>query len=608
MQIKITRYFIGIMVLALFSTYAIGGMIKSYSNLNSLSNSVFSLIIYGAILVLFYKVKQMDVERRLWGIALLIGGLFSAFMVIGVKTLTLNTTDLNHLTTWLKIIFGIPVFGSLLITTFKLIIPRANYLTFDKFNTDKLEKFFTIKQSFIVVWALIFIAWIPSLVASYPGIYGYDSVYQIGYYLSGEICLHHPLIDTYLIGFCVVTLGNILGSNELGLLIYSIFQMSILSYSFAVVIRYMTKKRVSILWRILFILIFMFLPVNPIMSFSATKDIIYAATFLLILVKLFSLADDPHQFNNITFIATLIITIFINIIFRSQGLYVFLFSAIFGLFYFRRYWKQLLIVIVLPLLMYLIYSGPVTSALNGVKFDSLHEMMSVPAVQLSKALDEDSGELSQYEKNQIKQYIPDYKTIEGNYAIADSMKNTFNSELLKANPSSFVKLWLQVGIKKPLTYVNAFARLTIGLWYPDMNYRDPKAYHPYWEYISTQQNSEKTFFIVERQVPRFMKWLSSIYYQLTYSNSYQKVSVLSMFFSSGIYTWLLIVYIGWVIYQRRYHYLYPASLVLGLWLTLLLGPVVLYRYVYPIAVAIPLFIGDMLAGKGNSANEKQISE
>lgn len=603
MQIIIKRNHIIIAILSFMSVYALGGMLKVTSDLHTLSNSLLGLFVYIAAFYLFSKVNKLNIPKRLWIISNILGIIFSFWMVAGVNVLMFNTTNLNHLNVWFKVVCGVPMFAALIIFIFS-VIPKINTVSFSKKVESKLNYFFSIKKNFLIIWLMIFLAWLPGLIASYPGIYAYDSAYQINSFMSGQINLQHPLVDTYLIGFCIIDLGKFLGSRELGMLVYSVFQMLILSFSFAMIIKYMTKKRVSGLIQSLFLLIFMFLPVNPIMAFSATKDVIYAATFVLVIIMLLRLADDQTLFFNKGYLLAFVVVAFINIIFRSQGIYVFLFGAVFGLIYFRKYWIRMLVLILLPLLLFVVYSGPVTKALNGVSNDdvSLHEKMSVPVVQLSRSLYYDTGELSQHEKEKIKSYIPNYMAIKDSPGIADAMKNTFNSSLFRKNPVTFVKLWVQVGIKKPLTYVNAFSRLTIGLWYPDVNYPDIQADHPYWEYSSWSQKryAYGSFVLVKRQTPNFMKWLSDIYYRLSYNNSYQKLPVISMLFSSGFYTWSILIYIAWCLYKKRYRYLFPVSLVLGLGLTLLLGPVVLYRYVFPIALTLPVFFTDIITA--NSKN------
>lgn len=69
-----------------------------------------------------------------------------------------------------------------------------------------------------------------------------------------------------------------------------------------------------------------------------------------------------------------------------------------------------------------------------------------------------------------------------------------------------------------------------------MNYRDPQAYHPYWEYDMKFKKSTvgNGWLLVQRHTPRMMKWLNNFYENLTYKNNYQKIPVISMAFSSGI--------------------------------------------------------------------------
>ena len=67
-----------------------------------------------------------------------------------------------------------------------------------------------------------------------------------------------------------------------------------------------------------------------------------------------------------------------------------------------------------------------------------------------------------------------------------------------------------------------------------------------------------------------------------------------MLFSSGFMCWILLGYFAYYFYMRQRKYLFPAFFVLLLWGTMLLGPVVLYRYVYPIAITTPLLITSAL--------------
>jgi len=245
---------------------------------------------------------------------------------------------------------------------------------------------------------------------------------------------------------------------------------------------------------------------------------------------------------------------------------------------------------------YVIYSGPITVSLNGINPQSVKEYMSIPCVQLSRSMSDYQSKLTYEEKLLINKYVPAWHIYHKNQeGISDLMKRSFNSDEFKRNPMEFFKLWYSVGIKTPISYIDAFARITIGLWYPDMNYRDKLAYHPYWEYESTKQRNDTNWLIVKRETVKGFNWLDRLLYKISYQNSYQKIPVISMLFSSGFQTWIMFIYIGWCFYKKLYVYLAPVSFIFFYWLTMLLGPVVLFRYVYPMFLVNFLLVATMLA-------------
>lgn len=79
------------------------------------------------------------------------------------------------------------------------------------------------------------------------------------------------------------------------------------------------------------------------------------------------------------------------------------------------------------------------------------------------------------------------------------------------------------------------------------------------------------------------------------NNIYQKIPVISQLFSGALTVWIMLFYISWCIFYRRYKYILPALIVFLVWLTLLLGPVVLFRYLYPVYACTPIWIGIMLS-------------
>lgn len=388
----------------------------------------------------------------------------------------------------------------------------------------------------------------------------------------------------------MVELGNkLLGSLEKGMMLYSIFQMFCMSAIFSFTYTFYIRKKQDTKSCFIFLLWVTIFPLNAIMAFSATKDVLYAGIFMICSMLYARIIECEDCLNNKIFSALFVLFSFGQMIFRNQGKYVFVFGMIFMLVAIKKYRKKLLMLSLIICVLFSLYDGPLTSMVAHKRGDSVNEMMSIPCVQLSRAVLYD--DLGEEDQKLIKEYIPGYESYEMFEAISDSMKNTFNTNKFKANPTEFLNLWIKVGIQHPITYIDAAARITIGLWYPDMNYNDEKAYHPYCEWKSTGQDNPEAFEgypLVKRNPIKGFGWLEQINNKLAYENNYQNIPIISLLFSSGIVIWMILFYVMYAIYYKKYKYLAVAAFPFALWLTLILGPVVLYRYIYPIELTVPI--------------------
>jgi hypothetical protein len=512
-------------------------------------------------------------------------------MIVGKNFIITNSSCLNLRSTWLYSVALAPFFSGIVIIVFKNIIPKLDRVVFSTRMQARILFFFESKFLFIYLWAIIFIAWLPILFATFPGINAYDSAAEYSYFSTGNITTHQPIIHTYLLEFFIQFVGKIINNEAIGLLLYSILQMLILSSALAYIIFFLNKRKISSPVKLGLLILFMFLPINPIMAISSTKDVIFAATVVFSQILFFIFAEKSSKGLSVSFIFIYIIVIFLNLAFRSQSIYVYIFTIFIGMLVLSGKRKELLVLLLIPVSLYFIYIGPVSNGLHVTKFDSIHEMMSVPCMQLARTLESNNNSLTKIEKKEIKEYIPDYQAVNVTPAISDSIKNTFNTKKFKNDPIKFASLWMKIGIKNKLNFIDAFGRLTIGLWYPDMNYPDKGAYHPYWEYIQSKadKNYPKSKIINESPIYGF-NWLHARLERFTYKATFNRVPVVSMLFSSGFYSWLLILTVGWMVYQKKYRFLFPLAYLVGLWLTLLLGPVVLYRYIFPIGVALPIYL------------------
>ena len=576
---------VAMVVLAFFATLCTPDVVKDDLVKFSLSNSVFSILIFiGYFILLQSAMKHADKPKIVF--ASVLGFVFSAFMIMGKNICISGKTYILELNTWKTIFAMFPIFSALMVLCFQ-------YFPWLHSQTISQDKKLSDTKRFFLVWLLIFFAWIPVLLASYPGVYGYDSVFQINYYRSGRFSLHHPIAHSYLLGFFIVTLGDLLGSNEAGMCCYSVFQMLCLSATLAALYSVYISKRCNKVVSFGILLLLMFLPTNAIMAMSATKDIFFSAFIALATMLLLLVAEKPERLRSVKFDVALTAVFLALSIFRNQGKYVIIVCFAVAFPFLWKYKKQLLIILVSSMVLLGIYNGPITTALGGVPAEPIKEMMSVPCTQLACAHNDYADQLTEEEIQSIKGYIAKYWAYDRYSGIADAFKGSLNVEKLKEDPLDFIRLWISVGLKCPTAYVDAFAKLTVGYWYPDMNYRNPKAFHPYWEYLPSgvlDKLDPDKYLLLDQTPVKGFEDLHTWLYELTYKNDYQSQPIISMLFSSALPVWCILIALAYVLYKRLYRYLIPLAFLLMLLVTLLLGPVVLYRYVYPLQLAAPLVL------------------
>lgn len=76
--------------------------------------------------------------------------------------------------------------------------------------------------------------------------------------------------------------------------------------------------------------------------------------------------------------------------------------------------------------------------------------------------------------------------------------------------------------------------------------------------------------------------------------SFSKIPIISIFIKSGIYFWTLIYIVGYLLYRRVKNPFLIIGLVIGLVVTVILSPVILYRYMAPVIFSFPVYISTAL--------------
>ena len=205
---------------ALFCTYSLSWILPIGGNLIAINYSVVSVLL-AVLFFLFLRRAFNGADRRSVCISVIFGTVFALMLLLGVQ---MNQSDSLRA---LKSFRFVPAFigASLLCTAavHALLTASARYAT--GYSEAKEHWFFRAdKKMFFLIWAVIFICWIPCFLATYPGVFAYDGVTQIFDVAGGRLSALHPVLHSYFIAGCFA-IGALFDSLRAGMAIYSILQM-----------------------------------------------------------------------------------------------------------------------------------------------------------------------------------------------------------------------------------------------------------------------------------------------------------------------------------------------------------------------------------------------
>lgn len=454
------------------------------------------------------------------------------------------------------------------------------------------------RKLFLIVWAFIFVSWIPAYLILYPGVLSYDIISQVGSALGEITNNHHPVLHTWLIRFFMRLGDNLFSGYEYGIGLLSLLQMVILSYALARLVMLLKKKNVPILVVMLTALLSAIWFMNACLSVTMVKDTLHAAFLVLFVCHFTEIATNPLEYcrrkQNLLFLPAIG---FFMCAFRNNGIHIYIFCfAVLLILRISQIKKAkrfitLIVAILLPVFMYKIYTGPVFDAF-GIEQGQVREALCIPIQQLQRVAVGRADELTSEQTELMTYYIDNLEWMESspgrqyNPFFADPAKSCFYSNHYNNDPIAFWKFYLQIGKQFPKEYVAAFLSNTLGYWYPgyyDFSYVMYENYPPEMFVEPLERKS-----IVNLQI------LEKYYESVCTSGFWRETPVLRLFFVPGFALWILIYALA-LAWRKKGFFTRVLPLFLPLiaqYGIMILSPMSSFRYSWPFYLMLPLaFIG-----------------
>ena len=542
-------------------------------------NSIIYILLFAILGVSIYKALQVK-EKRLVICTLIISILFSLFEVIGFSIDTTKSLDciISSKTVFLNSIIkfiGIAtIIYIVILFLYEKVIPTINQ------KEDKTIRLFNNKKSnFFILWGIIMLVWLPYFLKYCPAIITPDSLDQI-YQTQGINVLsnHHPVFHTFIIAIAL-NIGKLIGNYNVGVAIFTVFQMLVLSAIFAFTLYTMSKKNINNGIKIGTFIFFAFYPIFGMYSITIWKDIPFAIVMLLFILQLVDLVYNEKEFlNSKKKQIFLIISMILVIMFRNNGIYVVLLTIPFLLWFYRKSIKKLLPITMIPVIFYLLYTGPVFKILN-IKKGSVREALSIPLQQFVRVLKDRGDELTDKQKQSIYNFLPQKNIVDlYNPTLSDPVKACFDDEYFSNNKFEFITTWAGLVFGYPVEVVEAFLCNNYGYWYPEASN---------WVVSRVIMENElgiKATSMIENKTLDFMDELIDN----------RDIPVISFIFSIGFMFWINLICVMYMIYKKQYKKLLIFIPIFAVWLTTIASPVFCeYRYVFSMVVTLPIIIASV---------------
>ncbi len=518
-------------------------------------------------------------QKRLLGFSSALGAVLSAVTVSGAELMkygAFRPFSWGHLFAGLGLfVLLAAVYGAALAGLFWLMDRQAAR------ELKKESLLSRLSGNGFVVFVLLMLCWFPAFLTFFPGWFSADSLVQFESFYNGDPYSHHPLLHTALLGFCMVKgIGlHPEGYATYGVALYTVVQMVLLAACVAYACWWMKRRRVPVWARLTVTLFFALWPFYHLWPICAQKDVLFAALVLLFclqMVDLWHFGMKPVRLVFFVIIAVLMM------LFRNNGVYALVVLIPFAVWWAKGRRIRMGALLAGCAALYLIVNTTMVTVMEAQPGSKV-EMLSIPLQQMARTLRDDPEAIELDEDGVLDTLYHGRNPAELYHVlIADPVKWEVDYDLLDENIPALLKLWARMGVGHLKTYIEAFMaqNLPYILPYAEMEFHfdlavkqpvffpieqfclKPELYKPYMKYIETLN-------VLEIPGTRLLS-------------------------DTAFFVWLTLIGLVYAAYRRERGLMMAFGFLLAVWITCLLGPVALFRYMLCVFYTTPVLFAYLL--------------
>lgn len=455
----------------------------------------------------------------------------------------------------------------------------------------------------------VFLCLIPVWLAYYPIVMSYDFHRQVNEAYKGFAWFYpyQPIAHTWVI-WVFLQLGGGFGSYETGFACMAVFQMLLYAltaaYGAAVIYR-LARRKWPVVAAVLFFALF---PINSVLVVCTTKDTLFTILFVLFFLLLLerNLFSAGRNRRKLVIEILMVLEGSLMVQFRSNAFHA---AAVFAVaFVLLTAGKERLRVLALCVLLLAGGKGAkavIKDAIGTQLPEAKVEAYSVPIQQFAR-VGRNQGEYLRENDLEtallLERYLPSENWSAYNPPIADTVKGGVNGDAFLEDPLRLVRDWIHIGLRYPNEYLDAFLELTRGYWYWD----DVSWAECLGSGVEGRMGAVYTYISSEIEGVGDIKheskfpWLEQRLEEIVSGNSFYDWPLVSILFKSAFYSWSLFLLMTGFLYLRQKEHITLGLFVFSYFGTMVLGPVVQIRYLFPVMITLPIIAALLLRDRESS--------
>lgn len=429
---------------------------------------------------------------------------------------------------------------------------------------------------------IILACWSPYIILKYPGVTAWDTGTILKDFFDGQTINNGVPALTVLYFTFFIKIGDLLGSQNIGLMIFVCMQSMILSAVLSWGVCYMERCRVIYRYRFCLLLCICFLPLYPFTAIQMGSDVPYSVMVILYTFFLIRYVWKKESIKRYEWIFQSVVLVLMALL-RHTGIYIVSLSFLILLI---LNWKKRKREIV-------------WMHMSVISIYMIWNLFILPHIVTANVINTSSTILN-ITKQQIGNYIVQYndftedeKQILNKLAAMDKVAERYNPELAdpmfgvihigNKDTAEYLKLWAKLFFRHPDAYIQAAINMWYGYYYPDYTCKTKVHIFTNLQNVGDSEYLQIQYPASFADGRRLLDSWNEILLKAPFTSTLYRI---------GFYTWMFIFSVVYIIWKRQWSafaMLAPPGLTL---LICMLSPVCGYtRYAYPIMFTMPFLCG-----------------